>query len=432
MGKINIFWFRRDLRLDDNAGFYHALKGKNKVLPVFIFDKEILEKLEDKEDARLQFIHDNLSDMNEELAKNGGGISFYYSSPLEAWKKIIEDYDIDEVFTNEDYEPYAIKRDEKISKLLEKNQIKFHSFKDQVIFHKDDVLKNDGKPYTVFTPFKNKWLSQFDISLCEAFGSKKLLKNIFQQKKTNIPTLKSMGFEKAQVHNKVSSIKKPIVENYDKNRDFPAIVGTTHLGLHLRFGVVSVRKCVKVGHALNQVWLSELVWREFFMQILYHFPHVVDAPFKEKYSSLKWKNDKKEFQKWCDGRTGYPIVDAGMRELNETGFMHNRVRMMAGSFLVKHLLIDWRWGERYFAKKLLDFELSANNGNWQWVAGTGCDAAPYFRIFNPYTQQKKFDPQFEYIKKWVPEYGSDDYPKEMVDHRESYHRALAFYKEGLN
>jgi deoxyribodipyrimidine photo-lyase len=432
MSKVNIFWFRRDLRLEDNAGLYQALMSGNKVLPVFIFDKDILDKLEDKEDARLQFVHDSLKDMNEELTKNKFGIEFYYSTPEQAWTEILKKYDVDQVFTNEDYEPYAVNRDEKVKALLNKKGIEFNTYKDQVIFHKNDVLKKDGKPYTVFTPYKNKWLSQFEIGACEAFGSKKLLKNLLELKSPKIPSLKSMGFLKTEVKNKTKTIKKSIVEEYDKNRDFPAVEGTTHLGMHLRFGTVSVRKCIQVGDALNDVWLSELIWREFFMQILFHFPHVVDAPFKEKYSKLDWKNDKKEFNKWCEGKTGYPIVDAGMRELNETGFMHNRVRMMAGSFLVKHLLIDWRWGERYFAQKLLDYELSANNGNWQWVAGTGCDSAPYFRIFNPYTQQKKFDPEFKYIKKWIPEYGTDDYVKEMVDHKSSYHRALAFYKEGLS
>jgi deoxyribodipyrimidine photo-lyase len=249
---------------------------------------------------------------------------------------------------------------------------------------------------------------------------------------TSLIPLEEMGFNEVEVQNKVKTIKKSIIEFYHENRDIPSVSGTTSLGLHLRFGVVSVRKCATAGMDLNETWLDQLIWREFFMQILFHFPKVLDGPFKEKYNALKWKNNKKDFDKWCKGETGYPIVDAGMRQLNQTGFMHNRVRMAVGSFLVKHLLIDWRWGEKYFAERLLDFELSANNGNWQWVAGTGCDSAPYFRIFNPYLQQKRFDPDFKYIRKWIPEYGTNEYPPEMIEHRFAYQRALAFYKEALS
>ena len=429
MKKVNIFWFRRDLRLDDNIGLYNSLNSGLPVLPLFIFDKNILDKLDNKNDQRVSFIHAALSEMKEKLKKINSDILIIHSTPEKAFEKITKDFEINKVFTNEDYEPYATKRDEKIKKMLEKDSIEFESFKDQCIFAKDDVLKNDGNPYSVYTPYKNKWLSQLEPKHIMSIDCKKYHKNFLKDCEFEIPTFKSLGFDDCSQTKLSKSIQKNKVEKYDQNRDLPYIDGTTKISVHLRFGTISPRKCVQIAKELNDVWLSELIWREFYMQIIYHYPKVEKSCFRDKYNAMKWENDKKQFKKWCEGKTGYPIVDAGMRELNETGFMHNRVRMITASFLIKHLLIDWRWGEKYFAEKLLDYDLSANNGNWQWVAGTGCDAAPYFRIFNPYTQQKKFDPDKEYIKKWIPEYETDDYTEEIIEHKFAYNRALDRYKE---
>lgn len=427
--EVALFWFRRDLRLKDNRGLLHALKSNYKVVPIFIFDKNILSKLKDKDDLRVSFIHDAIANLKEELRELGSDLHILYDKPESAYKVLLKDFNIKEVYTNEDYEPYAISRDKSIEKLLKKNDINFHQFKDHCIFVKDEILKEDGKPYVVYTPYKNKWLSTLGPKDIATIETHKYFSNFHQYKTTKLISIEELGFtynEKAQ--DQVKTIKGRIIDNYDKDRDIPALDATSKLGIHLRFGTISPRKCAQVGYKKNDTWLSELIWREFFIQILYHFPHVVNGAFREKYNQIDWENNKKLFKKWCEGKTGYPIVDAGMRELNETGHMHNRVRMIAASFLIKDLLIDWRWGEEYFARKLNDFELASNNGNWQWVAGTGCDAAPYFRIFNPYTQQKKFDPDFEYINKWIPEYGTEDYPEEIVDHKEAYHRALNAYK----
>ncbi len=428
MKKCNIFWFRRDLRLDDNKGLHMALRSGVPVLPMFIFDKNILDKLNYRDDSRVQFIHSTLSELKKELKDLGSDLLVLHGTPQEVWKKILKDYDVKEVFFNEDYEPYAIQRDQEIIKFLKSKKIAAHSFKDQVIFAKNEIVKNDGKPYTVYTPYKRKWLEKLTPNDLASVQNKKYFDSFLKIKGLKFLTLKDLGFEKSPIKIPECKIKKAILQGYDKNRDFPSIDGTSLLGLHLRFGTLSVRKAAQKGFELNDTWLSELVWREFFMQILYHFPHVTKGAFREKYDKMKWRNNKKEFEKWCQGQTGYPIVDAGMRELNATGHMHNRVRMIVGSFLVKHLLVDWRWGERYFASKLLDFELASNNGNWQWVAGTGCDAAPYFRVFNPETQMKKFDKDLKYVKKWVPEFGTDEYPEPMVDHKMAYARALETYK----
>jgi deoxyribodipyrimidine photo-lyase len=430
--KINIFWFRRDLRLDDNIGLYNALKEEIPVICLFIFDKEILEKLKDKKDQRLTFIHDTLRDLKIQLSKYNSDLLTYHDQVNLAWKEIIQNYNVNKVFTNEDYEPYAIKRDKDIQSYLQKNDILFESYKDQCIFSKNDVLKQDGKPYTVFTPYKNKWYETLTPQDIASINSKKYLKNLLAIKKLHYPSLKEMGFESCDSLAPKRIIRSKMLKDYDQNRNLPALDATSKLGIHLRFGTISIRRCVQIARETNQTWLDELIWREFFMQILYHFPHVDGAPFKKKYEAIPWINNKEEFKKWCEGKTGYGLVDAGMRELNQTGHMHNRVRMVAASFLIKHLLIDWRWGERYFASKLLDFELSANNGNWQWVAGTGCDAAPYFRVFNPETQLKKFDTELKYVKKWVPEYDTADYPKKMIDHKFAYNRARSTYKDALN
>ncbi|KFF16468.1 cryptochrome/photolyase family protein [Chryseobacterium sp. JM1] len=426
MDKINIFWFRRDLRLEDNAGLYHALNSGLKVIPVFILDTDILNHLEDREDKRVDYIHQALDAINQELKNHNSGLKTYHGKPLDIFKNLMNEFEIDTVFCNRDYEPQAIKRDDEVAGFLEKNGIKFSDFKDQVIFEKQDILKNDQSPYTVFTPYSKKWkenLEEIEFYNTD-FSQFAILKGDVE-----ILTLEDIGFKKTEIEFTKPAIEKKIVASYHQYRDFPAMDHTTHLGIALRFGTISVRKCVKFALEHNETWLNELIWREFFMQILFHFPYVVNHCFKKKYEDIPWRNNEEEFKSWCEGKTGYPIVDAGMRELNETGFMHNRVRMITASFLTKHLLIDWRWGEAYFATKLLDYDLSANNGNWQWAAGCGCDAAPYFRIFNPEEQTKKFDKDLKYIRKWLPQ---SYVQKPMVEHKFARERALETYKKALN
>lgn len=428
---INLFWFRRDLRLHDNAGLYYALKEGIPVLPLFIFDKDILEKLEDKTDKRVVFIHQCLTKLNTQLTKQGSALTVLHDTPLNAYKKLTEQYVIKTVFTNHDYEPYAIKRDNDIADYLTKNGTAFKSFKDQVIFEKSEVMKDDGLPYTVFTPYSRKWKAKLNDFYLKPYPTEKYFSNFLKYQSAEIISLAAIGFKDIKAHFPDNTYNEKIVKHYHDTRNFPAVEGTTKLSVHLRFGTLSIRELAKKGLAKNETWLNELIWREFFMQILFHFPHVVNQSFKKQYEGIKWNNNETEFQKWCDGKTGYPIVDAGMRELNETGFMHNRVRMVVASFLVKHLLIDWRWGEAYFAKKLLDYDLSANNGNWQWAAGCGCDAAPYFRIFNPAEQTKKFDTQLIYINKWIPELNSLEYPAPIVEHVFARTRVLKVFKEAL-
>lgn len=427
MSKINIFWFRRDLRLSDNTALNAALQSDQKVLPIFIFDTEILDQLENKSDRRLDYIHQALEKINIELKNHTSGIKTYLGKPIDIFKDIINEFDVETVFCNRDYEPQAIKRDKEIYDFLQKNNVEFKGFKDQVIFEKNEIVKNDGLPYTVFTPFSKKWKEK--LYQTEINSTKINFENFHQFKAKNIHSLKEIGFEKTDMVFVEPVLDKKIIEDYDKYRDFPALDQTTRLGIALRFGTISVRKCVKYASEHNETWLNELIWREFFMQILYHFPKVVTKCFKEKYENIQWRNNEDEFKLWCEGKTGYPIVDAGMRHLNETGFMHNRVRMVVASFLTKHLLIDWRWGEAYFAEKLLDYELSSNNGNWQWAAGCGCDAAPYFRIFNPSEQTKKFDKDQKYIKKWLPENYSEITP--IVEHTFARNRALETYKKAV-
>ena len=432
MKQISIFWFRRDLRLDDNAGLYHALKKGIPVLPIFIFDKNILDKLEDKNDGRVEFIHQAILSLNEKLIEFGSSIKVFYSTPEKVFKDLTKEYTIQSVFTNHDYEPYADERDGAVKDFLRKHKIEFKTYKDQCIFEKEEVTKDDGKPYTVFTPYSRKWKLRLTDFHVKAYPNKKYFKHFIQTKTFDVPTLNDMGFEKSGLEFPLTTISKSIVTNYKEQRDFPAIKGTSKLSVHLRFGTVSIRALAKQALVLNETWLNELIWRDFYMMILYHFPHAAKNSFKPQYDRIEWRNNESEFKAWCEGKTGFPIVDAGMRELNETGFMHNRVRMIVASFLVKDLLIDWRWGEAYFAKKLLDFDLSANNGGWQWAAGSGCDAAPYFRVFNPTEQTKKFDPKYEYIKKWIPEFNTAKYPKPIVDHASARIRVLAVYKEALS
>ncbi len=429
---ISIFWFRRDLRLTDNAGLYYALKQSQNVLPIFIFDKNILDDFEDKQDKRIQFIHESLAEMQEQLVKLGSSLEVLYSTPQEAFQLLIEKYNIQSVYTNHDYEMYAQQRDAAIEDLLKTHNIPFFTFKDQVIFEKNEVLKDDGTPYTVFTPFSKKWKTKLSEFYYSSYPTEKYFHHFFQQSPLPIISLKAMGFEKSETIFPKKSLNVELVKKYTEQRNFPAKNGTSKLGVHLRFGTISVRKMVQYSLPLNETFLNELIWRDFYHTILFHFPHISKGnAFRKEYDLIEWRNNETEFQFWCEGKTGYPIVDAGMRELNATGFMHNRVRMIVASFLTKHLLIDWRWGEAYFAKKLLDFDFAANNGGWQWAAGSGVDTAPYFRVFNPTLQTEKFDKDFIYIKKWVPEFGTSTYPQPIVEHSEARNRCLATYSKVL-
>ncbi len=429
--EITIFWFRRDLRLNDNAGLYYALRENENVLPLFIFDTEILERLEDKKDRRVEFIWSALQKMQDDLKQLGTSFLIAHGTPLHTFEKLTSEYTIKNVYTNHDYEPSAIKRDNSIHDFLKKKEISFKTYKDQVIFEKNEVTKDDGLPYTVFTPYMRKWKTKLTSFYLKAYPTKKYVTNFLTIKPFPIPSLKEIGFETTGLDFKVPLPDKKKIAIYDQQRDYPGIAGTTHLSVHLRFGTVSIRHLAGIAKELNETWLNELIWRDFYMAILFHFPHAATGPFKKQYDTIPWRNNEKEFKAWCEGQTGYPIVDAGMRELNATGFMHNRVRMIVASFLVKHLLIDWRWGEAYFAEKLLDFDLSANNGGWQWAASSGCDAAPYFRVFNPYEQTKRFDPKFTYIRKWVPEFEELTYPQPIVEHKFARERVLAAYKKAL-
>lgn len=432
MKQIALFWFRRDLRLDDNAGLYHALKNNDSVLPIFIFDKNILNKLEDKKDKRIEFIHSTISDLSFQLKDLGSSVKVFYSTPEKVFKELIKEYDIKTVYANHDYEPYAKDRDNAVKDFLAKHKIEFKTYKDQCIFEKNEVTKDDGKPYTVFTPYSRKWKLRLTDYHVKPYPNKKYFSNFLKTTPFEIPPLQKMGFEKTDLEIPSKTISKSIVAKYKEQRDFPAIKGTSRLSIHLRFGTISIRALVKQALVLNETWLNELIWRDFYMMIIHHFPHAAKNSFKPQYDKIAWRNNESEFKAWCEGKTGFPIVDAGMRELNTTGFMHNRVRMIVASFLVKDLLIDWRWGEAYFAQKLLDFDLSANNGGWQWASGSGCDSAPYFRVFNPMEQTKKFDPKYEYIKKWVPEFNTPQYVKPIVDHAAARLRVLAVYKEALS
>lgn len=423
--KTSIFWFRRDLRLEDNTALFEAITKSDNVLPIFIFDDDILDELP-IDDSRVSFIYDTLFEINNKLKEHGSSILILKGKVEDIWKELIAKYSIDNVYINKDYEPYAINRDRKIEELLTKNGIKLYAFKDQVIHEESEVMKSDGNPYTVFTPYKNAWRKTYkkqDVKPKISFDN-------FHKEIHIFPKIEELGFKKSNIKVRDFSLKD--IDRYEEIRNFPELDATSYLSPHLRFGTISIRQIISKLNSKNESFLSEIIWREFFMQILFHFPKVVDNNFRSKYDGIKWLNNEADFEKWCKGETGYPMVDAGMRQLNKTGYMHNRVRMITAGFLCKHLLIDWRLGEAYFAKKLLDFDLSANNGNWQWAAGTGCDAAPYFRIFNPIEQLKKFDKNEVYIKKWIPEYGTIKYPKPMVEHKYARARALETYKIGID
>lgn len=431
--QVNIMWFRRDLRIDDNAALYHALKQGKPVIPVFIFDKNILDQLEDKADRRVQFIHAALSEMQDALLKLGSSLQVFYGYPKNVFNELISKYTIEKVFTNRDYEPYAIDRDKEIFELLAKGNVSFHTYKDHVIFERNEVMKDDGSPYTVFSPYSRKWKATLTEFFLKPYPTRKYFAAFFKQTETRIPSLREIGFEKTQDVFPAKQLREDIILKYKTTRDFPGLAdGTSRLGVHLRFGTISIRELVTTAQSINETFVNELIWREFYQMILWHFPQVGQGKaFKPEYEKVQFRNDEKEFELWCKGETGYPLVDAGMRELHATGFMHNRVRMVAASFLTKHLLIDWRWGEAYFAQKLLDFDLASNNGGWQWAAGSGCDAAPYFRIFNPTLQMQKFDKAFDYVKKWVPEFQEFSYAKPIVNHEEARKRAIDLYSKAL-
>jgi len=425
--KVTFFWFRRDLRLEDNTALFHALQSDSLVIPLFIFDEEILENLP-KNDPRVSFIYDSLQNINNQLLEINSSVLIKKGKSLDIWKSLSTEFDIQEVFLNKDYEPFAIKRDLAISSLLQENNIKVSSYKDHVIFEEKEIVKSDGLPYTVYTPYKNKWLEKYHLSGQAAEYDTKPLWINFYKNHFQFPELSEIGFDRSAI--KVIPHNLTQIANYKEIRDFPALDGTSYLSPHLRFGTVSIRKLVNWANRKNQTFLSELIWREFFIQILFNFPKVVHHNFKSNYDGIQWRNNEADFERWCSGTTGYPMVDAGMRQLNQTGYMHNRVRMVVASFLCKHLLINWQWGEAYFAEKLLDFELASNVGNWQWAAGTGCDAAPYFRVFNPDIQQKKFDEKGIYIRKWIPEFDLG-YNEPMIEHAFARDRAIATYKAGI-
>ena len=432
MQSINIFWFRRDLRLADNTGLYQALKAGLPVVPIFIYDKNILDKLEDKADKRVQFIQDAINEMQQQLAVVGSSLEVYYGKPNEVFEMLLNKYSITAVYTNHDYEPYAIERDGQLKYWLAEKGVQFNTFKDHVLLEKTEVVKDDGKPYTVFTPYSRKWKATLTEDNLKAYPTERYFNNFYKQTVQLIPSLPSMGFKETTISFPSKNINDEIVKKYADQRDIPSIAGTSKLGVHLRFGTISIRKLANHCKGLSDTFLNELIWRDFYHMILWNFPHVGrHKAFRPEYDTIEWRNDTGEFEKWCTGQTGYPIVDAGMRELNATGFMHNRVRMIVASFFTKHLLLDWRLGEAYFATKLLDFDLAANNGGWQWAAGSGCDAAPYFRIFNPYLQTQKFDPKLDYVKKWVPEFQEFTYPKPMVVHEEARKRCLEVYAKAL-
>jgi deoxyribodipyrimidine photo-lyase len=429
--KINIVWLRRDLRLHDQAALYHALKAGFPVLPLFIFDTNILNKLQDRDDARVSFIHQTLRNLKKQLEEKGSSLIVKHQTPIESWKGLLSEFNVQAVYTNHDYEPYARERDAIVKTFLNEKGIHFYTYKDQCIFEKGEISKDDGKPYTVFTPYSKKWKAKLNDFYLKSYPTEKYFSNFYQTAPLPIISLKEMNFSQNSLEIPPVHTHTLLIKHYKEQRDFPSVAGTSKLSIHFRFGTISIREKAKKALSLSETWLNELIWRDFYQQVLWHFPHVATSAFKPAYNRIEWRNNPEEFERWCNGETGYPIVDAGMRELNATGFMHNRVRMIVASFLTKHLLIDWRWGEAYFAKKLLDFDLAANNGGWQWAAGCGTDAAPYFRVFNPALQTEKFDRDHRYIKKWVPEYNTPAYVKPIVEHNLARERCLKTYKEGL-
>jgi deoxyribodipyrimidine photo-lyase len=426
---IAIHWFRRDLRLKDNTALYKAHQSGLPVLGLFIFDTNILDKLEERSDARVTFIHRQIQQLQRRVEEKGGAIHVAYGKPEAVFDELFRKYAVKAVYTNRDYEPYARERDGQIEQLCRRKGVEFHTHKDHVILEPNEVLKDDGTPYTVYTPYSRKWKNELDTASLQL---QPIIENWLTASEKIMPSLREMGFVESTLPFPDEQVDEKVIAHYHETRDIPSVKGTSRLSMHLRFGTISIRQLAERALRSNEKFLNELIWREFYQMILWHFPEVVDHNFKRKYDAIEWRNKEDEFKLWCEGRTGYPLVDAGMRELLQTGWMHNRVRMVTASFLTKHLLIDWRWGEAWFASKLLDFELASNNGGWQWAAGTGCDAAPYFRVFNPASQAQKFDPKGEYIRQWVPEFDSLDYARPMVEHAFARQRALDTYKKALN
>ena len=432
MKEVSIFWFRRDLRLEDNAGLWKALKSGHPVVPIFIFDRNILDKLEDKSDARVSFLHQRLTELQSQLTEMGSSLHVFYGTPEEAMNTLSQTYTVRSVFLNRDYEPYARERDEFVFNYWSEHEVPVVGAKDHVIFEKNEVVKADGTPYLVFSPYGKAWRKKLTDYHAKAYPNAKYFENFLKQQPIVIPSLESMGFRATEISLPSSNVDENIIKTYDATRNFPANErGTTRLGMHLRFGSISVRSLLRKGLVGNDTFVNELIWRDFFQMALYYFPDSREKAIKPKYDLIPWETNMEHFKAWCEGRTGYPIVDAGMRELNTTGYMHNRVRMIVASFLTKHLLIDWRLGERYFAEKLLDFDLASNIGGWQWASGSGLDAAPYFRVFNPTSQLEKFDKQLTYVKRWVPEYGTAQYPKPIVEHKWARERCLDRFKTAL-
>lgn len=433
MSDLAFFWHRRDLRIEDNSGLYKALNSGCKVQPVFIFDTEILSKLENQRDRRITFIYNEITRLKQAYIESGSDLWVLVGNPVDIWDELVADYRPKAVYTNRDYEPYAKERDSAIFKNLERQSVSFIGSKDQVIFEKSEVVKDDGSPYLVFTPYMKKWKEVLRLQGgISTFASVDLLEHLNPiAEPLPMPAYEELGFEEVEIDVPSRTIPDSIISHYHETRDIPSLHGTSKLSVHLRFGTISIRQLAIEAQKLNEKYLNELIWRDFYQMILHHYPDCPDRAIKPAYDRIEWENNADHFKAWSEGKTGYPLVDAGMRELNETGYMHNRVRMVVASFLTKHLLLDWRLGERYFAEKLLDYDLASNVGGWQWAAGSGCDAAPYFRIFNPTSQLEKFDPDYKYVRKWVPEYGTSNYPKPIVDHKWARERALSRYKSGL-
>ena len=429
---VTVFWFRRDLRLHDNTGLYHALRSGKPVVPMFVFDRNILDSIQDEGDGRVHFIHQELESIREELEKLGSSLWVGYGKPDEVFREMLQQFNVAEVYMNRDYEPYAQEREAKVDQVLQAHGAAMKTFKDHVIFEKNEVVKGDGQPYVIYSPYSKQWEKQFTEDDVAPAPSEELKAHFAPLPHYELPTLEQMGFKPTSVPFPSREVKDEVIYNYEETRNIPAQNGTSRLSVHLRNGTISIRQLVKYARERSHAFLNELIWRDFYQMILWQFPRVVHESFRKEYDNIPWRNDEAEFQKWCEGNTGYPIVDAGMRQLNTIGYMHNRLRMITASFLTKHLLIDWRWGEAYFGQKLLDYELGSNNGGWQWAAGSGVDAAPYFRIFNPARQVERFDPQYKFIRHWVPEYGTPNYPKPVVEHKFARERALSTYKQALS
>jgi len=431
MRTLTLFWFRRDLRLEDNRGLYHALRENENVLPLFIFDDDIIDVLP-ADDHRVSFIYDALAGMHRQLTQLGSGLRVERGNPVEVLRAICGDLPVHAVYCNNDHEPYGRKRDEEAARFLKSKGIDFRQFTDHLIMQADEVLKQDETPYHVFTPYSKRWLEKLTDEHLETYDTRNIEAHFADEQYARFPNREEVGLKAARLKAPELQLDKQLISSYDLHRDYPARNGTSRLGVHLRFGTISTREVVKQGIKWNQTFVNELIWREFYAMIMHHYPEVVTRSFKPAYDRIQWRNDENDFARWKKGMTGFPMVDAGMRQLSQTGYMHNRLRMLTASFLSKHLLIDWRWGEAWFGEKLFDYELSSNNGGWQWSAGTGCDAAPYFRIFNPETQQKKFDPEGAFVKAWIPELDSQDYPAPMVDHRAARERCLKAYRKALD